>query len=100
MLKLKREDKFATEPADPRELTAEEREELAAAKADLELKQRLYNKAVDEAPKDRMGRYDWRNPTVARMSTDLMIARHTLRATRDRIRGAWERRQIPPELRD
>lgn len=100
MLKFKTENTAATAPADPRELTAEEREELATAKADVQLKERLYRKAIEETPRDKMGRHDWRNPTLARMSTDLMIARHTLRKTTDRIRGAWERRQIPPELRD
>lgn len=96
---LKAENKQA-EPADPRELTDEEREELRVAEADVELKQRLHRQAVENAPKDGLGRTNRFDPTLARMATDVMLARRNLRQTRDRIRGAWHRRQVPVEIRE
>lgn len=97
---LKAENKQTTEAADPRALTQAEIDEIRAAEADVTLKKRLLDRAVAEAPKDRLGRTNRFDPTLARMQTDLMIARQTLRATRDRIRRAWHRRQVPVEIRE
>lgn len=85
---------------DSRALTGEELEELRAAEADVELKKRLHDNAVEAAPKDHLGRTNRFDPTLSRMSTEVMLARRNLRQTKDRIRGAWHRRQIPVELRD
>lgn len=95
MLKFKTENKAATESAWPWELLPEEREELAAARADLRLAKKANTAARERGPAGVDANY---SAEILAARDQERFARLRLEGLKDQLRRAVQRRLTPPEL--
>lgn len=96
MLKLRAENKSATEPTTwPWELTGKEIVQLEEARADLAMKKGAHKRALQKGPKGPSARYD---PVIQDASLQERFARQRLDGVKNELRAAVKRRLTPPEL--